>query len=54
VVTVEIREFKFEPETLTVHEGDTVVWKNDEIVPHTATAVSTPSVTIFFKAPFPS
>ena len=33
-----IREFKFEPATLTVHVGDTVEWKNDDIVPHTATA----------------
>jgi len=38
VVTVVIREFKFEPETLTVHEGDTVEWRNDDAVPHTATA----------------
>jgi plastocyanin len=38
VVTIVIREFKFEPATLTVHVGDTVEWKNDDIVPHTATA----------------
>jgi plastocyanin len=38
VVTVLIREFKFEPATVTVHEGDTVEWKNNDIVPHTATA----------------
>ena len=38
VVTVVIREFKFEPETLTVNEGDTVEWRNDDAVPHTATA----------------
>src|SRR5215469_14431108 len=38
VVTVVIREFKFEPATVTVHEGDTVEWKNNDIVPHTATA----------------
>src|SRR5262249_7019284 len=37
MVTVEIREFKFEPATITVHEGDTVEWKNDDSVPHTAT-----------------
>ena len=37
VVTVEIRDFKFEPATVTVHEGDTVVWKNDDSVLHTAT-----------------
>ena len=33
-----IREFKFEPATVTVHIGDTVEWKNDDIVPHSATA----------------
>jgi plastocyanin len=38
VVTVVIREFKFEPATVTVHMGDTVEWKNDDIVPHSATA----------------
>jgi plastocyanin len=38
VVTVVIREFKFEPATVTVHIGDTVEWKNDDIVPHSATA----------------
>jgi plastocyanin len=38
VVTVLIREFRFEPATVTVHEGDTVEWKNNDIVPHTATA----------------
>ena len=38
VVTVEIRDFKFVPETATVHQGDTVEWKNEDKVPHTATA----------------
>jgi len=38
VVTVEIRELKFQPAAVTVHEGETVEWKNDDIVPHTATA----------------
>jgi plastocyanin len=36
-VTVVIRGFKFEPATVTVNQGDTVEWKNDDIVPHTAT-----------------
>ena len=36
-VTVVIRGFKFDPETVTVNQGDTVVWKNEDIVPHTAT-----------------
>jgi plastocyanin len=38
VVTVTIRDYKFEPETVTVHEGDTVEWKNVDKVLHTATA----------------
>src|SRR5262245_59157459 len=38
VVTVAIKDFKFEPATVTVHEGDTVEWKNDDNVAHTATA----------------
>jgi plastocyanin len=37
-VTVVIRKFKFEPATVTVHSGETVEWKNDDFVPHTATA----------------
>jgi len=36
-VTVVIRGFKFHPETVTVNQGDTVEWKNEDIVPHTAT-----------------
>ena len=38
VVSVAIRDFKFEPATVTVHEGDTVEWKNADNVAHTATA----------------
>jgi plastocyanin len=37
---VEMREMAFHPETLTVHPGDTVVWVNKDIVPHSATASS--------------
>jgi len=36
-VTVVIRGFKFDPGTVTVNQGDTVEWKNEDIVPHTAT-----------------
>ena len=36
--TVVIRGFKFEPATVTVRVGETVEWKNEGIVPHTATA----------------
>lgn len=34
---VAIRDFQFEPAQLTVAPGDTVVWVNRDIVPHTAT-----------------
>lgn len=36
--TVVIKGFQFIPERLEVAAGDTVVWKNEDIVPHTATA----------------
>jgi plastocyanin len=36
--TVEIRGMEFHPAVLTVAAGDTVVWVNRDIVPHTATA----------------
>lgn len=36
--TIVIKGFIFQPETLTVKAGDTVIWKNEDIVPHTATA----------------
>jgi plastocyanin len=43
-VSVVIRGFKFDPETVTVNQGDTVEWKNNDSVPHTATEdVSKPS-----------
>lgn len=37
---VEIRQFKFWPEMLTIQEGDTVIWRNLDVVPHTATEKS--------------
>jgi len=37
---VEIRGFLFSPAQLSVMEGDTVVWKNADILPHTATSGS--------------
>jgi plastocyanin len=37
---VAIRSFTFQPATLTVALGDTVVWTNEDVVPHTATARS--------------
>jgi plastocyanin len=36
--TVVIREVKFQPAVLTVKVGDTVEWRNDDIVAHTATS----------------
>lgn len=36
--TVEIRGMAFHPADLTVAMGDTIVWINRDIVPHTATA----------------
>jgi plastocyanin len=36
--TVVIREVKFQPTVLTVKVGDTVEWRNDDVVPHTATS----------------
>jgi plastocyanin len=35
---ITIKDLKYEPETLTVHPGDTVVWQNHDIVVHTVTA----------------
>jgi plastocyanin len=35
---VKIEGMQFAPATLTVQRGDTVTWKNADIVPHTATA----------------
>ena len=37
--TVTIDGFEFKPLTLTVKQGDVVVWHNADPVPHTATAV---------------
>ena len=38
--TVEIRVSKFMPENLDVNVGDTVEFKNSDIVPHTATSTA--------------
>lgn len=35
---VEIRKFNFVSRVLAVRPGDVIVWKNADIVPHTATA----------------
>ena len=36
--TILIKGFQFQPERLEVAVGDIVIWKNEDIVPHTATA----------------
>lgn len=36
--TILITGFKYQPDTLTVNAGDTVEWRNNDIVPHTVTA----------------
>ncbi|HET8824306.1 MAG TPA: cupredoxin family copper-binding protein [Terriglobales bacterium] len=34
-----IKDFKYQPSILAVKLGDTIEWKNADIVPHTVTAV---------------
>ena len=36
--TITIEGMRFQPEVLTVSPGDTIVWVNKDIVPHTATS----------------
>jgi plastocyanin len=36
--TVKIEGMQFVPSTLTVKAGDRIVWRNADLVPHTATA----------------
>jgi plastocyanin len=33
-----MKNIGFQPASLTVNRGDTIVWKNEDFVPHTATA----------------
>ena len=35
---VRIEGMQFVPATITVHRGDRVTWRNQDMVPHTATA----------------
>jgi len=42
---VEIRGMAFHPAVLEVRRGDTVVWVNRDMVPHTATATRKPGWT---------
>jgi plastocyanin len=36
--TVTIEGMKYQPESLTIHVGDSVTWVNRDLFPHTATA----------------
>ena len=38
VHTVTIEGFEFRPALVTVRQGDIVVWRNNDLLPHTATA----------------
>jgi plastocyanin len=38
--TVTIEAMRFQPEVLSVASGDTIVWVNKGLVPHTATSVA--------------
>jgi plastocyanin len=38
--TVTIEGMRFQPEVLTVALGDTIVWVNKDLVPHTATSTA--------------
>lgn len=43
---VDIRAMQFVPAVLEVQVGDTIVWTNSDVVPHTATSTTT-SVAMF-------
>jgi plastocyanin len=36
--TVTMENMRFQPQSLTVGRGDTIVWVNKDLVPHTATS----------------
>jgi plastocyanin len=35
---ITIKQLKFQPDVVTVSPGETVTWKNEDFVPHTATS----------------
>ena len=41
VYTIEISGMKFNPAEVTLHKGDTVVWKNNDMVAHCVTEENT-------------
>ena len=46
VTQVSMRNLQFYPVTIEIKRGDVVEWKNDDLVPHTATSASFNSGTI--------
>jgi plastocyanin len=46
VTRVSMRNLQFSPVTIEVQKGDVVEWKNDDLVPHTATSAVFDSGTI--------
>ena len=46
VTQVSMRNLQFSPVTIEVKKGDVVEWKNDDLVPHTATSAAFDSGTI--------
>jgi len=46
VVKVSMRNMQFYPQSLKVKKGTVVEWKNDDLVPHTATSASFDSGTL--------
>lgn len=49
--TVEVSEFVFEPDPVTIAAGQTVTWSNIGSSRHTVTAASEPTVEPLFKSP---
>ena len=41
VYSIEISNMKFNPAEITVHKGDTVIWKNNDMVAHCVTEETT-------------
>ncbi|UIJ91436.1 plastocyanin/azurin family copper-binding protein [Sinorhizobium meliloti] len=41
--TVEIRQFRYDPQSISIHVGDSVKWINRDSVNHTATRAANPA-----------
>jgi plastocyanin len=46
IAQVSVRNLQFSPMSIEVKKGDTIEWKNDDLVPHTATSAAFNSGTI--------